>query len=364
MTKPSAANERIKREYFAYLREAHGRDETTIDGIAKSLVRFEESTKARDFKRFHREQAVAFKAKLQETVNVRTGEQLSKATILATVRDLRAFFLWLAREPGYRSHIAFADADYFNVPDKDVAVARARREANPPTVDQVQRVLNSMPAATALERRDRALVAFAAVTGARVGALASFRLGHVNRTGLFVEHDARTVRTKAAKSFRSDFHSVVPGAADIVASWCAELQQDHAWGPNDPLFPQAEMGLDEGGKFAAVGLARRGWATSEPIRAIFRAGFTAAGLPYFNPHSLRGMIVRHYMAMNLTPAQMKAISQSLGHTDVLTTFTSYGQLPTHQQSELIRALDAEHHTARGDALLELESIVSRLRAGR
>src|SRR3954469_13159655 len=103
MTKPSAANERIKREYFAYLREAHGRDETTIDGIAKSLVRFEESTKARDFERFDREQAVAVKGKLQATVNVRTGEQLSRAASLETVRDLRAFFLWLAREPGSRS---------------------------------------------------------------------------------------------------------------------------------------------------------------------------------------------------------------------------------------------------------------------
>ena len=64
MTKPNAQNERIKRTYFAYLREAHGRDVATIDSVAKSLTRFEDSTKRRDFKRFHREQAVAFKAKL------------------------------------------------------------------------------------------------------------------------------------------------------------------------------------------------------------------------------------------------------------------------------------------------------------
>ena len=60
MTKSNPANERIKREYFAYLKEANGRDEATIDSVAKSLDRFEESTKARDFKRFHRQQAVAF----------------------------------------------------------------------------------------------------------------------------------------------------------------------------------------------------------------------------------------------------------------------------------------------------------------
>jgi hypothetical protein len=33
---------------------------------------------------------------------------------------------------------------------------------------------------------------------------------------------------------------------------------------------------------------------------------------------------------------MKAWSQNLGHADVLTTFTSYGQLPSHRQGELIR----------------------------
>ena len=49
MTKHNAANERIKRDYLAYLKEALGRDEATIDGVAKSLARFEDSTKARDF---------------------------------------------------------------------------------------------------------------------------------------------------------------------------------------------------------------------------------------------------------------------------------------------------------------------------
>jgi hypothetical protein len=135
MTKTNAANERVKRDYFRYLAEAKGRDEAKIDGVAKSLARFEESTRARDFKRFHREQAVAFKAKLAAALNARTGERLSKATVLATLRDLRAFFFWLAHLPGFKASIAYADADYFNLPDKDVAVARARREGRVPTLD-------------------------------------------------------------------------------------------------------------------------------------------------------------------------------------------------------------------------------------
>ena len=366
MTKTNAANERIKRDYFRYLREADGRDEATIDGVAKSLARFEETTRAKDFKRFHREQAVAFKVKLAAAANARTGEPLSKATMLGTLRHLRAFFMWLAREPGFRSHIAYADADYFNLPDKDVAVARARREKRVPTLDQVRHVIAAMPTETALERRSRALIAFAMLTGARIGALASFRLGHVDIAGGFVEQDARVVRTKAAKTFRTYFMPVDAAALTIVAEWTQELTRDHQWGPDDPLFPATEMGLALDGGFTPVGLARRGWASSEPIREIFRRAFEAAGLPYFNPHSFRDMLVHHAMALNLSPETMKAYSQNLGHTDVLTTFTSYGEVPTHRQGELIRSLTSSPiaaGAANAGQIAALEAILAQMKAG-
>jgi integrase len=336
MSKHNPANERIKRDYFQYLAEAKGRDEATIDGVAKSLARFEESTRAKDFKRFHREQAVAFKAKLSQALNARTGERISKATMHATLRDLRAFFFWLAHLPGFKSHIAYADADYFNLSDKDVSIARARREQQVPTPAQIDHVLSLMPIDTALARRNRALIAFAALTGARVGALASFQLGHVDLERGLVENDARVVKTKFAKTFRTYFMPVSDRALAIVSEWVTELGRDHLWGLNDPLFPATKTGLDADSGFVAIGLARHGWATTTPIRLIFMHAFKAAGLPYFNPHSLRSMLVQHAMALNLSPEAMKAWSQNLGHSDVLTTFTSYGSVPVHRQGELIR----------------------------
>ena len=337
MVKHNASNERVKRDYFRFLAEAKGRDPATVDRVAASLARFEASTAHKDFKRFHREQAVAFKRRLGESINARSGEKLSKATVQSTLRDLKAFFEWLAREPGFRSHLDYADADYFNLSEKDASIARARREKSVPTLDQVRRVLTTMPVASVLERRDRALLAFAAITGARVMALATFRLGHVNLEGGFVEQDARTVATKFAKSFRTVFMPVCDGALDIVTAWIAELREHHLWGPDDPLFPATAMGLDEAGGFQPQGLARHGWASSSPIRDLFRRAFEGAGLPYYNPHSFRDMLVRHAMALDLTPEEMKAWSQNLGHGDVLTTFTSYGTVPLHRQAELIRA---------------------------
>jgi integrase len=248
-------------------------------------------------------------------------------------------FTWLAREPGFRSHIAFSDADYFNLSDKDIAVARALREKRVPTLDQARSVLAVMPASTPLERRDRALIAFAMLTGARISALASFRLAHVDLTSGYVEQDARSVRTKFSKTFRTYFMPVDAMAREIVSDWIGELTRDHLWCPDDPLFPAMDMGLDADGGFVAAGLARRSWATSAPVREIFRRAFSGAGLAYFNPHSFRDMLVRHAMALKLSPEAMKALSQNLGHADVLTTFTSYGQVPAYRQGELIRSLD-------------------------
>ena len=337
MAKHNAANERIKHDYLLWLAQAKGRDTATIDRVAKSLSRFEESTGHKDFKRFHREQAMAFKRRLAEQVNARTGEKLSKATVTSTLREVKAFFEWLAREPGYRSHIAFADADYLSPNEKDVAIARAKRERPCPTLEQVEAVLATMPAATALDRRDQALVAFAAITGARVDALRTFRLGNVNVAAGFVEQDARNVATKFAKSFRTFFMPVSEQALAIVTDWVRELREDHLRGDSDALFPGTAMGLGEMGGFQPQGLARGGWDSTGPIRDAFKRAFTAAGLPYFNPHSFRSMLVRHAMTLDLTPEQMKAWSQNLGHADVLTTFTSYGHVPVQRQGQLIRA---------------------------
>jgi integrase len=337
MTKHNAKNERVKHEYVLYLEEAKRRDPATVDQALKSIARFEVSTRHRDFKSFHRQQAVAFKKSLADALNARTGERLSKATVHSVLRDLQAFFFWLAHLAGYKSHIAYADADYFNLSDKDVAIANARREKRVPTLEQVELALAAMPADASLERRNRAVIAYAVVTGARVAALASFRLGDVNLDEGFVDQDARHVRTKFSKTFRTFLMPVSDLAMSIARAWHVEMMADVSRGPQDPLFPATEVGLTANSVFAPQGLGREAWATSGPIREIFKTGFQFAGLPYFNPHSMRDMLVRHIMALDLPVETLKAWSQNLGHQGLLTTLTSYGAVTSPRQAELIRA---------------------------
>jgi hypothetical protein len=66
MEKHCAENERIKRRYFAFLKEAKRHSESAVDAAAKALSRFEAYTRYRDFKAFHFNQAIAFKKHLAE----------------------------------------------------------------------------------------------------------------------------------------------------------------------------------------------------------------------------------------------------------------------------------------------------------
>ena len=62
MTKHNPENERIKHQYFAFLKDAKGHSEPTVDAAAKALSRFEEYNRYRDFKAFHFEQASCIQA--------------------------------------------------------------------------------------------------------------------------------------------------------------------------------------------------------------------------------------------------------------------------------------------------------------
>ena len=177
MGKHNPENERIKRQYFAYLKEAQGRSEPSIDAVAKALSRLEEYNRHRSFKAFHSEQAVGFKRHLAEQKGQRSGQKLSKATLHATAMQLRQFFLWLAGQPGYRAQLRYTDADYFKLSDKDTRIATRNRELKTPTLEQMRHVIATMPNGNEIERRNRSLRAFALLTGARDSAIASMKSG-------------------------------------------------------------------------------------------------------------------------------------------------------------------------------------------
>jgi integrase len=360
MKKHNPTNERIKRKYFAFLKEAKRHSEPTVDAAAKALSRFEVYTRYRDFKAFHFEQAIAFKKYLGEQKGQQSGEKLSKATLHSSLTQLKRFFQWLAWQPGYKSRVQYADAEYFNLSDKDTRIATAKRQQEFPTIEQIKHVISKMPVNTEIERRNRALVAFTLLTGARDSAIASLKLKHIDLIAGCVNQDAREVKTKFSKTFKTFFFPVGEEIRTIVSEWVSYLRDEKLWNNYDPLFPATLVVPGPDRQFVAAGMAQEHWRTASPIRSIFREAFMSTGLPYFNPHSFRNTLAQLGEEVCKTPEQFKAWSQNLGHEKVLTTFLSYGEVAYQRQGEIIRNLAMPQKSVSTDADEIAEAVYKKL----
>jgi integrase/recombinase XerD len=354
MKKNNINNVRAIRRYCVFLKEARRQSDASVDGVTKAINRFEEYTKYKDFKQFHYQQAVGFKKYLMGQKNVVTDTPLSKATLNTTFLHLKVFFQWLALQSSYCSRINYSDMEYFNLSKKDARIANAKRKKPVPTIEQVIQVIEEMPCITSIEMRDRALVAFTLLTGARDSAIASLKLKHICLAEQSLYQDAREVNTKFSKTFTTYFFPVGELPVKIFTDWVHHLTEELFFGPNDPLFPKTRVNNSLSHKFEPTGLLREHWTTAGSIRRIFKQGFKVADLPYYNPHSFRNTLVRLGEKLCHNAEEFKAWSQNLGHEGVLTTFYSYGDVTDYRQAELLKnlALPKTEVTPEIDALIQ------------
>ena len=360
MQKHCPENERIKREYLKFLKHARRRSEASLDMAAKAIDRFEVYARHRDFKEFRRQQAIGFCEHLAEHKNERSGNALSRATRHSTLAALRSFFQWLAQQSGYKSRIPYHDADYFSLSERDGRIARTRLAKAYPSLEQVQDVIRAMPTGNAVQLRDRAVVAFILLTGARDGAVFTVRLKHLDVARGVLHQDAREVATKLGKSFDTYFFPVGNDIRKIVEDWVIYLELQHGFGPDDVLFPAARQELGPDGLLRAGGLSRDGWSTAGPIRQIFKTAFTAAGLPYHSPHRIRDTLAALGNELCRNGKAMKAWTLNLGHAHPLTMFANYGPIDSPEQGEIMRKMGVIAPPTDA-ALDEVQEVIDRLR---
>lgn len=337
MRKFNAENERIKREYLIYLREAKGQDDSTLDKVAAALLGFEEAITFKSFKAFRREWATKYKTYMKRRKNARTGKPLGITTRDASLRLVKAFVEWLSTQAGYRTRITYSDAAYFNNNAREARAAHAQRPVAYPSVEQCDHAFRQMPESDVFERRDKAVFALLMLTSARDGAVASLRLGHIDLVERILYQDGREVKTKNGKYIESSFLPMDPMYRSCLENWVTYLHEDLMYGPADALFPKAEMGIKVG-KFAVIGLSREPYSNGQKINQIFKSAFLRAGMRPFSAHTLRKT---HAMLMDKiceTHEQRKAFSMNMGHEHLATTVSAYIHVPQERQREIIRNL--------------------------
>lgn len=339
MRKFNAENERLKRRYDQYLREAKGQDEKSIDKVRAALIKFEECTKFKSFKLFHIDQARQFKDALSRA-KTSQGKPLSLTTTDATLRLVKGFFHWLAGQPGFKKVLSYADVEYFNNNRKDARAAHTQQPVKYPSKQAAYHAFQAMSDRSELDRRDKAMFAFVMITGARVGAVSSLRLKHINLVDGFVFQDGREVRTKAGKSIKTWFFPMNPDYLECFTAWVSYLRNDKMFGPEDALFPQPERRLVNG-KFVFDSLSRDIYANGSKVNEVVKAAIAQVQMHTYGAHSIRKTLGQEMSDRELPLAAQKAWSQNLGHESFTTNTSSYLPVSDQLQGDLIKGLDAE-----------------------
>lgn len=323
-------NERIKHRYFKYLSGARRKSIKSVDQARKCIMRLEEFTHYGDFSIFNPELAISFKEYLLQKGKKETGEIYSQHTVNAILANVRDFYIWLANEQGFRRNIKPNDIDYLKPSLKELAMTRIQGFRDFPTIEQVKSVILQMPSATDIQKRDRAMIAFIAITGVRDGVICGLKLKHINLARELVHQDPRDMNTKYSKEIFTFFFQIDGEVKAIFVEYFKFLQKEKLFGMNDPLFPKTSVSFEkmELSKFHASGTSM--------VYKNFKEAFELAGIEYFEPHTFRHMLVHYGEDHCKTPAEFKAWSQNLGHENVSTTFGSYGKIDVYNQGNLIK----------------------------
>lgn len=347
------ANERIKKKYFVYLKEAKRQSARTIDNVRKSIMRLEEYLGFKEFQ-LNQKVAIEFKKFLGKTKNFRSKEPLSLSTLNSTINQLKDFFRWLSQQEGYKRKINLLDIEYLSLSDNETRAAKSSGYKPFPTLEQIKRVIKAISTQTEVKRRNQALIAFTLLTGMRDGAIASLKIKHIDLEREHIRQDPREVNTKFRKYIDTFFFPVSNEIKQIIIDWIHYLKEEKLYGNEAPLFPRTKIIHDENDSFIGGRLDTEPWTGATQIRYIFKDAFENVGLTYYSPHTFRKTLVQLGEQVCRTPEEFKAWSQNLGHESPLTTFTSYGQIHAHRQEDIIKNLSKQNESN------ELCEIIKRL----
>ena len=339
MAKVSAKNERTKRAFFRYLKNADGCCDSTVNNIENAILLWQEFFKDDDFALYNADKAIAFKQWLAKR-DCR-GKPISIVTYHSYLRYLRKFFGWLIRETGYRSRIKPNAVDYLKVTEKEERMATQSTPRNYPSLAYVKQLVESIKINNEIDSRDRALIAFTLLSGMRDKEIATLPLGCFDEETLTITQDPRRgVDTKFAKLIPTTLFRFDEQLFKIVIEWTKHLRLK-GFGSQDPLFPRSrlEKGKDGLTFEAANEVEPVFWQGTGRIREIFKSRSQAAGLPYFQPHTFRHLAINLAFRACKNGEEIKAISQNFGHEHIPTTLAVYGNYPPSRLAEIITSME-------------------------
>lgn len=360
MLKSNIENEKAKNKYFDFLKESAGYSDVTIDTHKKAIYRYEEFSDFEDFRHFSKKRAIEYKNWLEEKKAPRSNKQISITTVYHYVRNLREFFLWLGKQPKYKSEIILSDVDYLKLPKAKARIATSSKREEFPTLEQVKKVVESIEIKSEIDLRDRALISFTLLSGMRESAIITLPISCFDKNRMLINQDPKFgVKTKFSKTIRSYVFRFDDNMVKYFLDWYEYLRTEKVFGNSAPIFPRNKVVNAENSlSFVSNEVEPEFWQSATSIRNIFKQRFEHAGIQYFSPHAFRHTAILTALAKCRNGQEVKAISQNFGHENVSTTLTTYGTMNDSQMSGIISGMSFSADTKPDNAIMQkLKAII-------
>ena len=257
--------------------------------------------------------------------------------------------------------------DYLNLSKADVKIATQPRNVEIPSLEDIKTVIEGIQGSSEIEKRDRALISLMFLTGARISAVRTLPIKSFNKDKLVIDQNpAFGVKTKFSKRIITPLISYLyKEPLNHFLEWFDYLEGKKGFKPDDPMFPatKIENGVENLSYYNTGQVEPVFWKSSSSPSKIIEKRFEQAGVKHYKPHAIRHSLIKRLSKLSLTEEQKKAISQSLGHEDVRTTFGSYGygKIDEDKQIDIIKNIDFEGTSQRANQLMNREDVEQVLR---
>lgn len=334
-------NEQAKRGFFEHLRGAKGFTEASVNDYADAIGQWQIFSENEDFATFDKSKAMAFCGWLVRRATKTPDGTLKPATRYHYLRRVKEFFLWLAGQPEYSQKLVRGEAEYLRISKKDMQIVLSGTTKAMPTLEEVQKVIGGIEPTTEIGMRDRALISFALITGCRISAIISLKMKSFEKTTHRIhQNPADGVRTKNSKTIITTFFPIGWDEPRRYFLEWYEYLEGKGFAPDDPIFPATSSEISTKKAYSKDNISRSFWSDTGSARKIFEKRCENAGVRYYHPHSYRHLVVSLMSKMRLTEEEKRAISLTLGHENIGTTFGAYGygSMGVERAVEIVREL--------------------------
>jgi len=328
-------NERIKHRYFDKVVHGFGKNDKTRRKIVGAMSIFEEFNCYKDFKLFVYEDAKGF----QKYLITKYSHSMQNA--YRTMQAVRDFFIWLKEQEGYKK-LKYDDINSLKLSLKDTEKAKMSKPRKTIDIEKWEEMVLNIKPKDEVEERGRAMFATLLITGIRIDALISLRIGDLDLDRNYLFQDANHVNTKGSRSHKTDFWKLRPEIKQILVDWVEMLRREYGFRDEDPLFPRIQITSNEFLQFEKDGFKKEFLKQAKVVRDELSKQFENANLDYYTPHTIRNSLTDLFFSCDLTMEQLKAVSQNLSHKSLLTTVGSYYNLSEQKKSQTIEELDVEN----------------------